>query len=321
MHTRDRGIILISVLLIVLLLSSVAVLIGNNYLISLKRASFLEFQTISLNMFRNIESLALKKIDLELKFNNQYLNKENPLLADNFVFDLDSGRIVSEISDASVCFNINSIVTKGDNNFIENKKSTEAFRKLMSLYEVDNNIVEEAIDQIIDWIDYDSNPRAYGLEDYYYSGPLNNPKEYTGKRLFISVNELKGIPAIRKIDWNIINNNFCAHQQNENFSFNINSINLKDSYLLSSLFPNIDITDAEYIITYMPKEGVRTLAELSKLFPSRDFTSPNGRIDFSSRSFLLSSKITFEDFTSESYSNIYYVNNNSYIVSRIYNGI
>ena len=114
MHTRDRGIILISVLLIVLLLSSVAVLIGNNYLISLKRASFLEFQTISLNMFRNIESLALKKIDLELKFNNQYLNKENPLLADNFVFDLDSGRIVSEISDASVCFNINSIVTKGD---------------------------------------------------------------------------------------------------------------------------------------------------------------------------------------------------------------
>ena len=75
MHTRDRGIILISVLLIVLLLSSVAVLIGNNYLISLKRASFLEFQTISLNMFRNIESLALKKIDLELKFNNQYLNK------------------------------------------------------------------------------------------------------------------------------------------------------------------------------------------------------------------------------------------------------
>ena len=268
MHTRDRGIILISVLLIVLLLSSVAALIGNNYLISLKRASFLEFQTISLNMFRNIESLALKKIDLELKFNNQYLNKENPLLADNFVFDLDSGRIVSEISDASVCFNINSIVTKGDDNFIENKKSTKAFRKLMSLYEVDNNIVEEAIDQIIDWIDYDSNPRAYGLEDYYYSGPLNNPKEYTGKRLFISVNELKGIPAIRKIGWNIINNNFCAHEQNENFSFNINSINLEDTYLLSSLFPNIDITDAEYIITYMPKEGVRTLAELSKLFPS-----------------------------------------------------
>lgn len=318
---KDKGIILISVLLIVLLLSSVAVLIGNNYLISLKRAGYIEFQTTSLNMFRNIESLALKKIDIELRFNNKYLSKENPLFVNDFVFELDNGKIVSKISDASVCFNINSIVAKGDNNFIENKKSTQAFRKLMSYYEVDNNIVEEIIDQVIDWIDYDSNPRAYGLEDYYYSGPLNNPKEYTGKRLFISINELKGIPAIRKIDWNIIDDHFCANQQNDNFSFNINSIELKDAYLLSSLFPNIDISDAEYIITYMPEEGVQTLTELSKLFPSRDFNSPNGVISFSSSSFLLSSKITFENYISESFSNIYYANNNSYIVSRIYNGI
>ena len=162
---KDKGIILISVLLIVLLLSSVAVLIGNNYLISLKRAGYIEFQTTSLNMFRNIESLALKKIDIELRFNNKYLSKENPLFVNDFVFELDNGKIVSKISDASVCFNINSIVAKGDNNFIENKKSTQAFRKLMSYYEVDNNIVEEIIDQVIDWIDYDSNPRAYGLED------------------------------------------------------------------------------------------------------------------------------------------------------------
>ena len=92
-------------------------------------------------------------------------------------------------------------------------------------------------------------------------------------------------------------------------------------YLLSSLFPNIDISDAEYIITYMPEEGIQTLTELSKLFPSRDFNSPNGMISFSSSSFLLSSKITFENYISESFSNIYYANNNSYIVSRIYNGI
>ena len=39
----------------------------------------------------------------------------------------------------------------------------------MYLTEVDNNVAEEIIDQIIDWIDKNSNPRAYGLEDYYYS--------------------------------------------------------------------------------------------------------------------------------------------------------
>ena len=68
----------------------------------------------------------------------------------------------------------------------------------MSLNEVDLNLTDEAIDQIIDWIDGESNPRAYGLEDYYYSGPLNNPKEYTGSRLFHALAEIKGLPAIRK---------------------------------------------------------------------------------------------------------------------------
>ncbi len=57
----------------------------------------------------------------------------------------------------------------------------------MYLAEVENNITEEAIDQIIDWIDKDSNPRAYGLEDYYYSGPLHNPREYSAMRLIVSI--------------------------------------------------------------------------------------------------------------------------------------
>jgi hypothetical protein len=60
MQYRTKGVVLISVLLIVLLLSSVAILIGNNYLV-FKRAQYAEFQTVSLNIFRNIESLAQKK--------------------------------------------------------------------------------------------------------------------------------------------------------------------------------------------------------------------------------------------------------------------
>ena len=37
------------------------------------------------------------------------------------------------------------------------------FLKLMTFNDVDLNLADEAIDQIIDWIDKDSNPRAYGL--------------------------------------------------------------------------------------------------------------------------------------------------------------
>ena len=69
-----------------MLLSSVAALMGNNLLISLKRAAYLEFQTTSLNLFRNIESIALKRIKTELNFNKVLLSKQNTLFREKIFF-------------------------------------------------------------------------------------------------------------------------------------------------------------------------------------------------------------------------------------------
>tara|TARA_B100000768_G_scaffold173010_1_gene181828 strand:- start:438 stop:1406 length:969 start_codon:yes stop_codon:yes gene_type:complete len=322
MQTKTKGVVLISVLLIVLLLSSVAVIMGNNYLISLKRATYLEFQANSLNFFRNIESLSIKKIDQELRFNSKVHTKQNSLFINNFIFETVKGRIIGQIVDGSNCFNINSMVIRTESNFIPNNKTIEAFKKFMELKEVDNSLVDEAIDQIIDWIDLDSNPRAYGLEDYYYSGPLNTPKEYSGRRLFYSVDELKSLPAIRSIGWSIFNNSFCALPESNGLSININTLGLEHASLLSSLFLNLPLSDAEYIIANIPDEGISNKAELAILFPSYNLDSTNGAIIFSSKSFNLITSINYEGFNAKSISRIYYGNNNnSYIFSRIYNGI
>lgn len=322
LKTSNKGVVLISVLLIILLLSSVAVVIGNNYLISLKRAAYLEFQSTSLNIFKNLESLALKKIDIELKFNSNKLARNNPLLNNDLYFEIDKSKVTAKISDNSNCFNINALVIKNKKNYIENKKSIDAFRKFMSFHSVDNNLVEEMIDQVIDWIDFDSDPRAYGLEDYFYSGPLNNPKEYTGRRLFFSVDELKGIPAFRKINWQIVKNNFCSINGNSELTLNLNTLNLDDSYLLSSFFPNLALSEAEYIIDTIPDEGIESLNSLKSLHPMKDFESQYGKIKFSSSTFDLTTVITHDNFSAISISKIIHdKNKNSYIVSRTYNGI
>ena len=322
LKTSNKGVVLISVLLIILLLSSVAVVIGNNYLISLKRATYLEFQSTSLNVFKNLESLALKKIDIELKFNSNKLSRNNPLLNNDLYFETDGGIVTAKISDNSNCFNINALVIKNKKNYIENKKSIDAFRKFMRFQSVDNNLIEEMIDQVIDWIDLDSDPRAYGLEDYFYSGPLNNPKEYTGRRLFFSVDELKGIPAFRKIDWQIIKNNFCSINTNSELTLNLNTLNLDDSYLLSSFFPNISLSEAEYIIDTIPDEGIENFNSLKSLHPMKDFEAQYGNIKFSSSTFDLTTLITNDNFSVLSISKIIHdKNKNSYIISRTYNGI
>ena len=321
MHYRNKGVVLISVLLILLLLSSVAVLIGNNYFVSFKRAQYQEFQNVSLNIFRNTESLALRKINNELGFNTKVHANNNALFMNNFIFELDQGVVTGKISDASNCFNINALVKKIKNDFIPNEKNIEVFKRLLNFNEVDLNLVDEAIDQIIDWIDSDSNPRAYGLEDYYYSGPLNNPKEYTASRLFYSISELKSLPAIKNIGWEYFDNDFCAFPDNS-LNININTLKANDDKLFASMFKNMSYTDAQYIIDNIPDEGFRNISDLKKAFPSYNFDGGNIHIKFSSSNFLLLTTFMYESFYSESISTIYYgPNNNSYIISRIYNGI
>ena len=66
MNSRTKGIVLISILLIVLLLSSVAVLFGNKYFLSLKRAEYIEFQTLSLNILEILKHYQKKKLKKNL---------------------------------------------------------------------------------------------------------------------------------------------------------------------------------------------------------------------------------------------------------------
>ena len=321
MNYKTKGVVLISVLLIVLLLSSIAVVIGNNYFVSFKRAQYLEFQTVSLNIFSSIESLALKKIDNELRFNSKVHANNNALFSNDFIFETQKGLVSGKIIDASNCFNINALVKKTKNTYKPNKENIVIFERLLIFSEVENNLIDEAIDQIIDWIDEDDNPRAFGLEDYYYSGPLNNPKEYTSGRIFYSIQEIKSLPAIRAIGWEVFIKYFCALPDND-LSININTITGNKSLLLSSLFENLPYSDAEYVIDNIPEDGIKNLNELSNLFPSYKLEKSQNYLNFSSSHFELVTSLSYESYYSESKSKIYYgANNNSYIISRIYNGI
>ena len=322
MKFRNKGVVLISILLIVLLLSAVAITFGNKYLVSLKRAQYIEFQSLSLNAFRNVEAMSLNKIDKFSRFNSSNLTKENPLLNDEIYFEINGATIVGSIDDASNCFNINSLVRAGKEDYLENKKSINAFRELMYLVEVDNNVAEEIIDQIIDWVDKNSNPRAYGLEDYYYSGPLHNPREFSGGRLLIDIEELKSIPSVRLVDWDIFKEFFCAYPFATDLKLNINTLDKNNILLLTVFFPKIDIKDAEYIIENIPLNGFQDINTFLQAFEDIDLSSPNGEVIFTSDIFNIETVIDYEGYSASAKSTLIYgKNKNGYILSRTYNGI
>ena len=277
---------------------------------------------MSLNALRNVEAMSLNKIDKFSRFNSSNLTKENPLLTDEIYFEIYGATIVGSIDDASNCFNINSLVRAGKEDYQENKKSMNAFRELMYLAEVDNNVAEEIIDQIIDWIDKNSNPRAYGLEDYYYSGPLHNPREFSGGRLLIDIEELKSIPSVRLVDWDIFKEFFCAYPFATNLKLNINTLDKNNILLLTAFFPKIDIKDSEYIIENIPLNGFQDINTFLQAFEDIDLSSPNGEVIFTSDIFNIETVIDYEGYSASSKSTLIYgKNKNGYILSRTYNGI
>ena len=71
---------------------------------------------------------------------------------------------------------------------------------------------------------------------------------------------------------------------------NINTLTKKDNLLLSSIYPNVDIADAEYIIDNIPMEGFENNDNLQKAFPEFDFSLSYGNIAFTSKIFKLEEK-------------------------------
>ena len=156
------------------------------------------------------------------------------------------------------------------------------------------------------------------MKNYQYLDKVNFPSDI--KKL--SIDELKSIPAVKQIDWAIIKKNFCAIPEASQISLNINTLNLKDTYVLSSLFPNISLQEAEYILDNIPESGFDDLINLKNNFPDMNFEDAYGEIKFNSNIYEINTEIIFEDFVSSSTSKIIYEgNNNGFIISRIYNGI
>ena len=319
---KNKGVVLLSVLMVILLLSSIAAYLGNKYFISLKRFAYLEYQTHAINYYRGVESISINRIKEEIDANKKYLPRNHPLLNDTFSYEANNGFIKTTVKDISNCINVNSLVRLENNQLKDNSENIKRVKKLFDLLEIDEIYANEFIDQAIDWIDKDSDPRPYGLEDYYYTGPLVNPKHYSGMRYFYDLNELKSLPVSRIIGWNHIVENFCALPISERSYININSFNKGEGIMLASAFEELSIDDAEYVIFNMPEEGFDELNTFFNNFSNIDFGDVYTDINFSTNKFLLVSELITDEFNSKSQVTIYYGNNkNGDILARTYNGI
>ncbi|GMR18040.1 MAG: GspK family T2SS minor pseudopilin variant XcpX [Gammaproteobacteria bacterium] len=160
------------------------------------------------------------------------------------------GGFVGTIQDAQSLFNLNSLINSDGKT--HNPRNTAMFRRLLSAQSIDPNLV----DAVLDWLDKDSQQRAYGAEDIAY---LDQKIPYRiANQKFSSVEELRLVQGFDMKSVNKLRNYLTALPDN---TTPIN-INTAPPEILKAMF-TIPPTDAVIQGSIINKRPFKNKSELA----------------------------------------------------------
>ena len=292
------GVVLISTLLIVMVMSIISIQISKNFFLSIQRDLYIDFKNHSLQLLLSSEKQAIKSIQKEMISSNEKLINKDPVLNQSYFFSNELATIQVDVSDASNCFNLNSIFIKTGDGIQIKKDNREWLERLLRLKGLDAPEIESFIDQLIDWVDPDNQPLNFGAENYFYIGPLSPINQYTPKRLLSNLSEIKNFPVLDQISFKKISNNLCVLPGLSNQLINVNTLNDSHINLIASLFDEENLEFIESQILDTPENGYDSANEFANKI-SQSVSLPSQVLSINSKTFLISTKIYNQTFSNQ----------------------
>ena len=292
------GVVLISTLLIVMVMSIISIQISKNFFLSIQRDLYIDFKNHSLQLLLSSEKQAIKSIQKEIISSNGKLINKDPVLNQSYFFSNELATIQVDVSDASNCFNLNSIFIKTSDSVQIKKDNREWLERLLRLKGLDAPEIESFIDQLIDWVDPDNQPLNFGAENYFYIGPLSPINQYTPKRLLSNLSEIKNFPVLDQISFKKISNNLCVLPGLSNQLINVNTLNDSHTNLIASFFDEENLEFIESQILDTPENGYDSANEFANKI-SQSVSWPSQVLSINSKNFLISSKIYNQTFSNQ----------------------
>jgi general secretion pathway protein K len=292
------GVVLISTLLIVMVMSIISIQISKNFFLSIQRDLYIDFKNHSLQLLLSSEKQAIKSIQKEIISSNGKLINKDPVLNQSYFFSNELATIQVDVSDASNCFNLNSIFIKTSDSVQIKKDNREWLERLLRLKGLDAPEIESFIDQLIDWVDPDNQPLNFGAENYFYIGPLSPINQYTPKRLLSNLSEIKNFPVLEQISFKKISNNLCVLPGLSNQLINVNTLNDSHTNLIASLFDEENLEFIESQILDTPENGYDSANEFTDKI-TQSVSWPSQVLSINSKTFLISTKIYNQTFSNQ----------------------
>jgi general secretion pathway protein K len=290
------GVILITTLLIVMILSIISVQISKNFYISLKREAYLDFKNLSHQMLMSSEKQAIKSLQKNVKPFQSKLTLNDSLLNNKFYFQNDLMVLEVSVLDASNCFNLNSLFKPSGNSYEIRPLYKAWLKRYLKLKQFNEADIESFIDQLVDWVDHDNQPLNFGAENYFYIGPTSKISQFTPKRLLVDISEINNFPIMERMDYRDLITNLCVLPNRNNQIININSLVQSDSLLIAAFFDeeNLEYTSSQ--ILNMPKNGYDDVNVFIDQF-NQASKFPSQVLSINSQTFILQSDIINENFS------------------------
>ena len=279
-------------------MSIISIQISKNFFLSIQRDLYIDFKNHSLQLLLSSEKQAIKSIQKEMISSNEKLINKDPVLNQSYFFSNELATIQVDVSDASNCFNLNSIFIKTSDSVQIKKDNREWLERLLRLKGLDAPEIESFIDQLIDWVDPDNQPLNFGAENYFYIGPLSPINQYTPKRLLSNLSEIKNFPVLEQISFKKISNNLCVLPGLSNQLINVNTLNDSHTNLIASFFDEENLEFIESQILDTPENGYDSANEFANKI-SQSVSWPSQVLSINSKTFLISTKIYNQTFSNQ----------------------
>ena len=270
----ERGASLISALLLVAVMASMAMMLAGELRTSLRRSANMEVRDQAYWYAMGAREFAGGLIGTAMQDPEQALRPDAAWLREARTFPIERGALSGRISDGNNCFNINGlVVSDGQGGLVADEIQRRRFERLMRALGLPSAEAGRLAAEATDWIDSDSRPLPGGGEDAVYA---DRPLVYrTGNTLMAEREELLALASMTPAFYRQLAPHVCARPVAAPVPLNINTMQTEDCALLVALFVPLVLAIAQFFLPMqvLPPMGFMPDSWLSVL------VDPGGALD------------------------------------------
>ncbi|GAC17924.1 type II secretion system minor pseudopilin GspK [Paraglaciecola arctica] len=258
--SKQQGVALIVVLLIVAIVSVLATEMGSRLQLQVKRASNIKENNQAYWYAMGAEQYARKSIKQLMVNDGKVIHLEQPWNQE-FVYPIEGGGIQAQLIDMQSCFNLNALRVPADNPSGGGEPLLPdrmlAFERL--LQNVDPAIPSYNIDilrdSLVDWLDQDDRQTGYGAEDSEYES-LQFPY-VAANNFMVHKSELRLIHGV-EVSWlRELLKLVCVLPNDSLFLININTVSEENAAVIAAA-TGLPLSDAQSLLANRGSEGYQT---------------------------------------------------------------